>query len=131
MLIIIEDLPPTMNDMIADARSSRYKSSSVKKHWTDRIAEVVRGNTPYTGKVWIEWCWYVKNFSRDADNIAASSKYIMDGIVEAGVIVDDNLRIIQSPVIHYYYPSDTDYFMLTIDDKPDFLLERIAETISV
>lgn len=101
----------------------------MKAYWTDRIADLVVGHTPYTGKVWIEWCWYIKNFSRDADNIAAASKYIMDGIVEAGVIDDDNLRIIQSPVIHYYYPSDTDFFMLTIDNTPHFLLERMNQTM--
>lgn len=112
-------LPPTLNNQINLARSHWSKSSSVKKEWTNKIALLSRNKTQFTGKVWLEFTWYVKSFARDADNISASAKYIMDGLVKAGIIKNDNLTIIQSPVVHWYKKGD-DYVIINISDKTIF-----------
>jgi hypothetical protein len=113
---LTEELPPTLNDQIKDARAGWRVSARTKKQWTSRIAIAARELDKFesTDKVWCEFHWYVKNFGRDADNIAAAAKYIFDGLVEAGTIPKDNLTVIQSPVIHYYHRAKNDWFELVL-----------------
>lgn len=106
--LTIPALPPTLNDIIGIARTSRHGSASLKKRWTARIEKYCEGCPTFYGKVYLEFVWKIRNFSRDADNVAAAAKYIMDGMVEAGVIKDDSLRYIESPVIHWYNRADSD-----------------------
>lgn len=44
----------------------------------------------------------IKNFRRDPDNISAAAKFVMDGLVEGGIIQDDSLKFIMLPVLHWY-----------------------------
>jgi hypothetical protein len=60
----------------------------------------------------------VKNLARDNNNIAAATKYIDDGLVEAGVIADDSLKYIQSPVCHWYVQSSEDMVTVRIANTP-------------
>jgi hypothetical protein len=60
----------------------------------------------------------VKNLARDNNNIAAATKYIDDGLVEAGVIADDSLKYIQSPVCHWYVKSSEDMVTVRIASAP-------------
>ncbi len=103
-------LPPTLNDQIASARANKFTSASTKKKWTDAIALACHKAKVESipGTVWLEFIWRVKNFRRDADNIVASCKFVMDGLVAANVIDDDNLSVIKSPVIHHFEKSDHD-----------------------
>jgi hypothetical protein len=60
----------------------------------------------------------VKNLARDNNNIAAATKYIDDGLVEAGVIADDSLKYIQSPVCHWYVKSSEDMVTVRVANVP-------------
>lgn len=95
-------LPPTLNKIICNARRSKYASSSEKKKWTQDIAILSSELKPYNDMVWLKFEWKVFNQKRDPDNIAAAAKFILDGLVAAGVIQDDSLKYIGSPVLHYY-----------------------------
>lgn len=75
--------------------------------------------------MWIEFHWYLKNFGRDSDNVAAAAKFIMDGLVAGRAIRNDNLTVIQSPVIHYYHRSQDDSVLLRLSQSPDFLLDNL------
>lgn len=121
-------LPPTLNEQINLARSNRFKSAKCKEEWTDNIVYLARiQQTPkFPNKVWIAFRWEVKSFARDSDNVAAAAKFIMDGLVNAGVLTKDNLTIVQSPVIHSYAKGKTDKVILTISDQPIFELKEIA-----
>jgi hypothetical protein len=132
MLIkLSESLPPTLNEQIRDARSGWRISAKIKKEWTNRIAIAAWNLEKFQpkDKVWCEFHWYVKNFGRDADNVAAAAKYIFDGLVEAGTIPKDNLTVIQSPLVHYYHRG-SDWFELKMSNSPEFLLATIQEKIA-
>jgi hypothetical protein len=60
----------------------------------------------------------VKNLARDNNNIAAATKYIDDGLVEAGVMADDSLKYIQSPVCHWYVKSSEDMVTVRVANVP-------------
>jgi hypothetical protein len=119
-------LPPCMNEIINQARSSWQASAELKKYWTNLIGEFVRECEFYLDStVWIEFHWYLKNFARDSDNVAAAAKFIMDGLVTGRAIRNDNLTVIQSPVVHYYHRSSgDDGVLLRLSQSPDFLLDN-------
>lgn len=103
--------PPTLNQQITDARSNKYKSAAVKAQWTDHIAASALAQykeqqnkqevAPLT-TVKLEFFWHYININSDADNLAGAAKYLMDGLVKGGILTDDSLKYIQSPVIHNY-----------------------------
>jgi hypothetical protein len=67
----------------------------------------------------------VKNFGRDSDNVAAAAKFIMDALVTGRAIRNDNLTVIQSPIVHYYHRSSgDDGVLLRLSQSPDFLLDN-------
>ncbi|RUT03980.1 hypothetical protein DSM106972_048940 [Dulcicalothrix desertica PCC 7102] len=123
------ELPPTLNEIIDAARESWQKSAAMKKQWTNKItAFVAECEIKFLGQVWLEFHWYLTNFGRDADNVAAASKFIMDGVANAKTIRNDNLTVIQSPVLHYYHRSSQDNgVIMRISESPDFLLENIID----
>jgi hypothetical protein len=124
---IIFELPPTMNEIIKEARNGIYSSSKLKKQWTDISAIACLGKKKFPSRVWTEWEWHIVNLSRDEDNLVASRKFICDGIVDAGIILSDSCRIIMTPVLHWHYKDDSDWVKLTISDRPDFLFNSMIE----
>lgn len=123
-------LPPTLNEIINSARCGWQSSNKLKRQWTNKIAGFVKQcDLKLNDKIWIEFNWYLRNFGRDADNVSASSKFIMDALVNAEVIRNDNLTVIQSPVVHYYHRcTGNDIVILRLSQSPDFLLENFIST---
>lgn len=113
-------LPPTLNEIINIARQNRYASAKEKEYWTNYIAVLCRGRYKFPSEVWLEFTWRIKSKRRDPDNIAASAKFPLDSLVKAGILKNDNLTIIQSPVIHWYEKALTDSCVLLIADCPIF-----------
>ena len=110
-------LPPTLNEIIGTARSNVYASAKEKRAWTNRIAVECFGRKQFPDRVWIEFIWKIKNFRRDPDNISAAAKFVMDGLVEGGIIQDDSLKFIMSPVLHWYEKGE-DLVEIHIADHP-------------
>lgn len=111
MAIIAEfrfPLPPCLNEQINIARNNRYGSAKEKEKWTRDIAKLAQEQNQriFPDKVWMQFIYYLKNSRRDPDNVSASRKYILDGLVKAGIIVNDNLQIIQSPIIECFVVSE-------------------------
>lgn len=116
-------LPPTMNEIIREARASRYKSAKMKKDWTAEAYSAAIGHRQFTGKVWMAWVWHIKNLDRDEDNLASARKFLCDGLVQAGIIKDDSCYVIQTPVIHWHVKDAEDKVMCAIASSPDFLFD--------
>lgn len=110
-------LPPTLNEIIGTARTNVYASAKEKRAWTNRIAVECFGRRQFPDRVWIEFIWKIKNFRRDPDNISAAAKFVMDGLVEGGIIRDDSLKFIMSPVLHWYEKGE-DLVQIHIADHP-------------
>jgi hypothetical protein len=112
-------LPPTLNDQINDARKHWTVSAKSKEFWTNQIALLCYGKQQFPGKVWVECHFYLKSFGRDPDNVLASLKYVFDGMVQAGILVNDNLNIIQSPLIPFF-KKGKDCVTIIVSDKSLF-----------
>ena len=123
---LIFPLPPSLNQIISTARSSRYKSASEKKAWTEDCEAICWGKYQFHSKVWLEVYWYLKRSIDPADNLPATLKPILDGMVNAEIIVDDSMRIIQPPIITWFevYKGES-YVKVLVSDCPIYLGEPI------
>jgi len=90
---------PGLNDMIDAAKKGKGKYQPyalMKEQYTDIVAWTAK-KLPKFNRVDIVITFYEKNNSRDPDNIAAGgTKMILDGLVKAGVIENDNRKHINS-----------------------------------
>ena len=62
----------------------------MKKRETSRAASAARGVAPFKKPVRVSFLWVEKDKRRDLDNIAFAKKFILDGLVSAGVLENDN-----------------------------------------
>lgn len=111
-------LPPSLNSIINASRRSRDSANYQKQFWTNKVADLCQDLPKFPDKVWLEFHWTVKNNRRDPDNIASAAKFIMDGMLKAQMIQEDNLIYIQSPITHHYHIGDTDTAKVIISDLP-------------
>ena len=90
---------PGLNDIIDAAKKGKGKYQPyaiMKEQYTDIVAWTAK-KLPKFNRVDIVITFYEKNNSRDPDNIAAGgTKMILDGLVKAGVIENDNRKHINS-----------------------------------
>lgn len=84
---------PGMNEIIDAARSSRYTSAEMKKVNTEFVAWCVKkARLPKMTRINLTISWYEPNDKRDTDNVHAGVKFILDGLVMAGVLRNDGRK---------------------------------------
>lgn len=124
-------LPPTLNQQINSARANRFHSAKIKRQWTGDIEVEARRQLSgvYFEKVWLAFEWFVPTFAHDEDNVAAAAKFVMDGLTQAGVLKNDNLTVIQSPVLRFYQRGKGG-LSLWLSDSPAFLHTRFLQEVT-
>ena len=88
---------PGMNDIIAAAKGARGTGrvySALKKRWNELVAALARAHQApgFAGPVMIRFQWQEARRNRDPDNVAAAKKFVLDGLVAAGVLEGDGWR---------------------------------------
>ena len=88
--IIIPGELPDLNEIIEASKNHWGSYSSLKKANTQLVAFCTKQATKQKyKKIDLEITWYCKNKRKDKDNIMAGTKFILDGLVAAGVIQND------------------------------------------
>lgn len=82
-----------LNTYINGERRSRYIGASIKKENTETVMWQTKNldkvkNYPVT----IEMHWYTPNEKKDPDNVAFAKKYILDALVENGILENDGRK---------------------------------------
>lgn len=77
-----------MNEIVEASKRHWGKYSSMKKTYTSLVA-LYAHKLPKMDKVDITITWICKNRRQDKDNITAGQKFILDGLVDAGVLEND------------------------------------------
>lgn len=85
---------PSLNEYVDAERSHRLAAASMKRRHTDRVCQRAQDcDVPtFKGPVFVEVDWYEANRRRDPDNVNFAIKFVLDGLVRAGVIANDTQR---------------------------------------
>ncbi len=85
---------PSLNDYTNANRTNHYKGNKLKQRIQRDISRCLPKVT-ITQAVYIKIRWYEKNKRRDPDNVIFAKKFILDAMVNAGVLVDDSQKWIK------------------------------------
>lgn len=86
-----------LNEYTASNRTNRYVGAKAKKYEQQYIIWCIKGQL---GNIKIEkpvighFTWVEENKKRDLDNICFAKKFILDALVQAGILKDDNRKIV-------------------------------------
>lgn len=86
---------PSFNEYTNKNRTNRYAGAKMKQQEEDFIyLEIKRqlGNLKIKNPVKINFTWIEENGKRDLDNVCFAKKFILDALVKAGTIKNDNRK---------------------------------------
>jgi Holliday junction resolvase RusA-like endonuclease len=99
---------PGLNDYVKVERGNKYAAAKMKLEYTG-LAKLYAQQaklTPYTLPVRIGFTWREPNDKRDPDNIIFAKKFVLDGLVAAGIIPNDNQTWIHGFLPETWYKVD-------------------------
>jgi len=109
---------PNLNAILAGAKRHWSSYASVKKAQTRKIAWIAKNQlSPIDGPVDLVFHWVTKSRRVDPDNVSHGSKYILDGLVVAGILPNDGRKTIHS-LTHLYPEPDPHAPRVTIELNP-------------
>jgi Holliday junction resolvase RusA-like endonuclease len=96
---------PSLNEWINKNRYCKFTANDMKKDiQKDIIPFIIM--LPELKHVRINFNWYEGNKRRDLDNICSSKKFILDALVDAGKLKDDNRKYVCGFTDSFYYGKD-------------------------
>lgn len=89
--MVVEGRFPSLNDYVAAERTNRIAGAMMKRRETERarLAAIVQAVPRFSGPVVVRFLWVEPNRRRDLDNVAFAKKFVLDGLVAAGVLDND------------------------------------------
>ncbi len=113
-ILLIEEKLPSLNDYINACRSNAYMGAKMKKDVERTISYYIikSGLKAATNpvKVYIEWQEVTKK--RDVDNVQSSVKFILDSLVNMGILQNDSPRYVEQIFSKVIYG---DKFKITVE----------------
>jgi Holliday junction resolvase RusA-like endonuclease len=79
----------SLPDFNSFAPANWRKFARIKKKATEKVAEAAKDLPKFTHPIFLKISYYPKDKRKDKDNIAASKKFILDGLIKAGKIPND------------------------------------------
>lgn len=110
---------PGLNQLFGAANRCRWAGAEMKKKQTKYCAHHIMGaQLPKVRQpVLIHFEWVEPDYRRDVDNISTGQKFILDALVECGVLPDDRREWVRG--ISHFFPD------------PDKANPRIVVTIKL
>lgn len=86
------------NDYVRMCRANARAGAKVKRENQDIALWCIRqaGLAPMRGPVDVRFTWIEPDMRRDKDNIRFAAKFVLDALVEAGVLENDNWACVGS-----------------------------------
>lgn len=80
-----------LNTYIQKERGNRFAAAAIKEKETTRVYWECKSQKikRVEGPVFVVCSWFCKNKRKDKDNISFAKKFILDGLVKAGVLTED------------------------------------------
>lgn len=70
-------------------RANKYGGAKLKETMTDLVAWQVKDQPPIKQSCRIKFIWLISS-NHDPDNIRFAAKYVLDGLIKANVLKNDN-----------------------------------------
>jgi Holliday junction resolvase RusA-like endonuclease len=118
-LFTIQGKLANLNDHDAVYRGNKFAATTHKNKETKKVIEALKGQGPAVKyPVFITFHWR-HSTKHDPDNIRFAAKYILDGMVKAGILPDDNQRWVKG------FGDD----FTKVEDGQDNVLVEVEELI--
>lgn len=88
---VIEGKFATLNEHDNANRRNRFLGAKLKHEMTEMVAWQLKGKPAIISPCLLHFNWRYSSRA-DFDNIAFAKKYVQDGMVTAGILVDDNQK---------------------------------------
>lgn len=98
---------PSLNDYVRVCRANAFQASKFKKDLEHSIELYIRLLPRFENPVQIHFHWVEGNKRRDLDNIAFAKKFILDAMVKAGKLMDDNRKCVTAFTDTFSYGKET------------------------
>ena len=92
---------PSLNDYIDVCRRNKYQAAQFKTEveevigWAIKQAQAKGELKPTDKPIVVQFEWHEKTQRRDADNIAAAKKFILDAMQKFNIIPNDNRKYVK------------------------------------
>lgn len=106
---------PSLNDYVKVCRANAFQASKYKKRLEEEIGLYIARLPRFNKPIKIHFHWVEGNKRRDLDNVAFSKKFILDAMVKAGKLQDDNRRYVTAFTDTFSYDKETKV-ILTIEE---------------
>jgi len=98
---------PSCNDYINACRYNKYAAAKMKREVEEQICLYINKLPEFKNPIRIQFTWIEKNKRRDLDGICFGKKFILDSLVKAGKITDDNRNCVTGFVDTFSYGKET------------------------
>ena len=106
---------PSLNEYIRVCRSNPFQASKFKKDLESDIVFYLAKLPRFENPVKIHFHWVEENKRRDYDNVAYAKKHILDAMVKAGKLKDDNRKCVYAFTDTFDYGKEAKV-ILTIEE---------------
>lgn len=99
-----------LNEYTKQNRTNKYAGAKSKKEEQEYIMYEIKkqlGNIKIDKPVVGHFIWIEENKRRDLDNVCFAKKFILDALVEAGILQDDNRRIVTNFTDSFEYAKQS------------------------
>ena len=94
---------PSLNQYIFECRKNKYAGANMKKKVENDIMFFINKLPNYTNSINIHFHWVEENKRRDLDNVCFAKKFILDSMVKAGKLKDDNRNCVTGFIDTFEY----------------------------
>lgn len=107
---------PSLNEFY---RMTPAQQGRVKCECDMRVKRAAEGaGLRPVGRCRVEFAWFEPNRRRDLDNVAFAKKFVLDGLVKAGVLRDDSPRYVLGLADEFGYDRDDPRVVVTLRSEP-------------
>lgn len=98
---------PSFNEYVNACRDSRYTGAQMKKQVQNDIGYFIKKLPKINKPVKVRFIWIEENKRRDLDNICYAKKFILDSLVECGILKDDNRKMVCGFIDEFKYEKES------------------------
>ena len=98
---------PSLNEYIFECRKNKFAGNKMKTDVEKDVMWFIEKLPRFEHPVEIHFHWVEENKKRDLDNICFAKKFILDAMVKAGKLKDDNRKCVTAFTDTFSYDKES------------------------